>query len=275
MIVLSSELYREVLQRIKNFPGLSIECLHLLHQTYPQFSPRTIWSILSWEHKERLPEDYSKIQQNSPELLQDYERRIEKDPTCEFTVLVMAAERRYSPFILSRILLKEKLKTNEYKANKLLFHPHRIHDEVLRRNVEQCIELDILEGPVPDAYRDKIGVFFENMLYSILSSAGISFDTQVDLQKKGYRKTPDARLLSRCFYRGRRIHWIESKAFFGNTFNHGKVVQRQLTPYSEEFGAGIVIYWMGFVTDILEDVPSKENVFIRCDFPSPQEFSVL
>ncbi|XP_059609178.1 CDAN1-interacting nuclease 1-like [Phlebotomus argentipes] len=271
MIILTSALYKEILQHIKNFPGLSIECFHHLHHLYPHFSPRTLWSILSWEHRERMPENAQQISDNSPELLQEYEKRLERDPSSAFALLVMAAEKKYSPYMLSQALIKEKLKTSDGKASRLLNNPSRIADEVLRLNVQQCIELDNLMGPVPDAYRDAIGVFFEEMLYDTLKKARIEFHTEKDLRRMGFRKTPDARLLSRCFYRGQRIHWIESKAFFGNSLNHSDVFRRQLAPYLHDFGPGIVIYWMGFVEDILDYGP---DIHVRCDFPGPQELFV-
>ncbi|XP_055689388.1 CDAN1-interacting nuclease 1-like [Lutzomyia longipalpis] len=272
MIILGCELYGEILHRIKSFQGLTLECLHYLHNIYPQFSPRTLWSILSWEHRERFDGDLRDMQQDSRELLLEYEQRVIDNPTCDFALIVMAMKRRYSPFVLSRTLLAEKLNVVERKVAIMLQNPMNIEDELLRKNIIKCIELDIMEGPVADDYRNKIGIFFEDMLYHMLKQAGVQFNTEKDLRRMGYRKTPDAHLLSRCYYRGERIKWIESKASFGTPFNHSQVMQRQLLAYRNDFGPGIVIYWMGFVDEILNE--GRKSIHIRYDFPGPQEFNV-
>ncbi|GAB0098248.1 hypothetical protein DMENIID0001_139630 [Sergentomyia squamirostris] len=274
MIIVSGHLYREILQKIKNFPGLTIECLHYIHNIYPQFSTRTLWSILSWEHRERLPDILKDMEQSCPELLNEYDQRVDNYPDCDFAMTVMAAQRRYSPFLLAKMLLKAKLKTSSGKINEILSSPGLIQDAILRKNVEKCILLDNLEGPVADEYRDQIGIFFEKMLFDILKRAGIDYNTEKELRRLGFRKTPDTRLLTKCFYKGRKINWIESKAFFGNHFNHNQMLHKQLIPYSQDFGPGLVIYWMGFVEEILDNQAHRNSIFVRCDFPSPAELKI-
>ena len=49
---------------------------------------------------------------------------------------------------------------------------------------------------------------------------------------------------------GMKIHWIESKASFGDDIELRKNVRRQLKPYTDLFGTGAVVYWFGFVEGI-------------------------
>lgn len=51
---------------------------------------------------------------------------------------------------------------------------------------------------------------------------------------------------------GRRIHWIESKASFGDRYEYEYNCKNQLIPYTELFGPGAVVYWTGHI-DELED----------------------
>ena len=46
---------------------------------------------------------------------------------------------------------------------------------------------------------------------------------------------------------GWNINWIESKATFGDRVEVNKNMKKQLEPYLELFGQGVVIYWFGFV----------------------------
>ncbi|MGD1061080.1 MAG: TPD domain-containing protein [Methanomassiliicoccales archaeon] len=54
------------------------------------------------------------------------------------------------------------------------------------------------------------------------------------------------------------INWIESKASFGDTIEIGKNVRKQLEPYTELFGDGLVVYWFGFV----DEAESPKGIFI-------------
>ena len=71
----------------------------------------------------------------------------------------------------------------------------------------------------------------------------IPFETEDDLRRKGYSKTPDVRLLvpiALPLPNGKHqiINWIDSKAMFGDyyAFHQNK---NQLTGYLNRFGPGI------------------------------------
>ncbi len=65
-----------------------------------------------------------------------------------------------------------------------------------------------------------------------------------------YTKTPDCLLEKPLQINGCKVHWIESKASFGDEIELKKNVRRQLKPYTELFGTGAVVYWYGFVEGI-------------------------
>ncbi len=48
------------------------------------------------------------------------------------------------------------------------------------------------------------------------------------------------------------MNWIESKALFGDDATHSCYITSQLSPYWNRYGPGMVIYWHGFVEEILD-----------------------
>lgn len=105
--------------------------------------------------------------------------------------------------------------------------------------------------------------------------AGLVFYDEGDLRRTGYDKTPDLKLALPCLYKGVPIQWIESKASFGDMESHKKYVRDQLTSYGNRFGAGIVIYWFGFL-ETIEQCPENSNIiFVTDKFPDSAELELL
>uniref|UniRef100_A0A7S0EY83 CDAN1-interacting nuclease 1 n=1 Tax=Phaeocystis antarctica TaxID=33657 RepID=A0A7S0EY83_9EUKA len=49
---------------------------------------------------------------------------------------------------------------------------------------------------------------------------------------------------------GRAVHWIDSKATFGDLASHNEYSSHQFSAYLNRFDAGLVIYWFGFVDEV-------------------------
>lgn len=61
------------------------------------------------------------------------------------------------------------------------------------------------------------------------------------------------------------INWIESKAQFGSPDTHKRYIKEQFLSYWNRFGPGLVIYWFGYVDNVIQ---SSESRFIVMDhFP--------
>jgi len=46
------------------------------------------------------------------------------------------------------------------------------------------------------------------------------------------------------------VHWIDSKATFGDDRTHNQQMEGQYATYLNRYGPGCVIYWFGFIADL-------------------------
>lgn len=100
------------------------------------------------------------------------------------------------------------------------------------------------------------GLEHEAALYAELRRAGVPHWTEADLRARGLYKTPDALLqvpvAIRCPLTGRWhiVHWLDSKACFGDDRLHAAALEGQYATYTNRYGSGAVVYWLGFVRDL-------------------------
>ncbi|XP_059612583.1 CDAN1-interacting nuclease 1 [Phlebotomus argentipes] len=277
MVVLSVEKYNNIVEFIRNFRGLMIDCEKELQKAFPEFSdtPQVLASILSREVQARLKGTYYVIQAKSAHLLQQFEKQSKENPHSDSLLLEMSVDLRFSPVGLARLLLMEKYKGSRTKSDvsNMVKNPYLIPDAALGMNVRKCLFNDSFDGPLTDFIRRFVGEEHEIRLKQMAKDAGLVFNDEGDLRRTGYDKTPDLKLAIPCLYRGVPIHWIESKALFGDTSNHEKYVREQLSCYRNRFGAGIVIYWMGYVESVLGC--DNDMIFVRDTFPEASELTLL
>jgi hypothetical protein len=108
-----------------------------------------------------------------------------------------------------------------------------------------------------------------------IAHAGMIFHDEVYLRRHGYDKTPDLKLAVPCMYRGRVINWIESKASFGDLDSHQRYINEQLASYGNRFGAGIVIYWFGYLDKVLECKENSNMIIVADQFPANEDLVFL
>ena len=76
-----------------------------------------------------------------------------------------------------------------------------------------------------------------------------------EARKLGSFKTPDALLPVPLMVHGRPVHWIDSKATFGDPTSHATYMAEQFSAYLNRFDAGLVIYWFGYDQSISHEDP--------------------
>ncbi|GAA6109251.1 protein C15orf41 homolog isoform X1 [Tachysurus ichikawai] len=115
--------------------------------------------------------------------------------------------------------------------NSMLREPSLIPDVHLARHVEQCTINDCCYGPLVDCIKHSIGQEHEEILREKLRERNLSFVDENQLRAKGYDKTPDIILEVPIAVEGHIVHWIESKASFGDEQSHHTYLNEQFWSY--------------------------------------------
>lgn len=76
------------------------------------------------------------------------------------------------------------------------------------------------------------------------------------------------------------VHWIDSKASFGDDRLHAQALEGQYRTYLNRYGSGAVIYWLGFVRDLGEAAGGDGGgdageVLLLEHFPEPGNMRLL
>ncbi len=171
--------------------------------------------------------------------------------------LLQIAQRVDFPPILTayQLLMEDRVPRKRFWA--YIRDPATIPDRRLRKEVEELLEEDLIYSPEGTDIQHARGKVGEGRLNEWLDRHGISYLTENDLRGE-HTKTPDVLLHEPLVVDNLEIHWIESKANFGDRVEIRRNLTKQLAPYLSLFGSGLVIYWFGYVYD----QPLPEGILI-------------
>ncbi|XP_075469338.1 CDAN1-interacting nuclease 1 isoform X3 [Ascaphus truei] len=213
----------------------SIRCLK---EKFPRQSQSTLLSIFSQEYQKLIKRTHAK--HHTPEAVELYYDRylneIRKHAAAP-GLLNLANEVDFSPALMARIVLERFLQDQDGVTptkpvlNGMLRDPSLIPDPVLANQVHQCIINDCCNGPLVDCIKHCIGHEHEVQLREKLMEKNLAFLDEDQLRIKGYDKTPDFILEVPVAVDGHVIHWIESKASFGDETSHRTYLQDQFWSY--------------------------------------------
>lgn len=172
------------------------------------------------------------------------------------TFLSLSKELKFPPILTAYvILLSNSIPRKRFWE--FVRNPESIKDNRLRKEISEIIENDIVYSPEGNEEQYARGKRGEKRLCDWLDKQNLVYQTEDEL-KGSHQKTPDALLGKPFKTNGMNIHWIESKASFGDEIEIRKNTKRQLKAYTDLFGEGIVVYWFGFT----DDVHPPRNVLI-------------
>lgn len=179
------------------------------------------------------------------------------------TLLEIAEQIDFPPVLTGLIVLHEEgIPRKLYR--KYLNNLWKVKNPRIRSELKQVLKHDKIYSPKGNAIQSARGRRAEDAIRKWLIEHDIDFRTERELRGK-YAKTPDFLLNEGLNVRGTDIHWIESKASFGDLYEISKNIKRQLIPYRDLFGAGMVIYWFGFIPPprVTEGILIESPVFFK------------
>ncbi|MBI4214655.1 TPD domain-containing protein [archaeon] len=181
------------------------------------------------------------------------------------TICQLAEKFDFPPVLTASFLAEEKGITKK-AFQMLLRFPEKATDRRLRIEIPEVLEKDYVYSPKSSDLQRQHGKDAEQKLSEFVSSLGVKFMTEYDIKKtKHHPRTPDFLLKEPVIVDGKKVFWVESKASFGSPEEMRRDYRRQLEPYVKHFGPGIVVYWYGFVEDVvLQNVTIiDENFFSK------------
>ncbi|XP_071971535.1 CDAN1-interacting nuclease 1 isoform X2 [Engystomops pustulosus] len=269
---LSKVQYEEIARYISTLKPTR-QCMKQLKERFPSQSQSTLLSIFSQEYQKFIKRTHAR--HHLPETIEMYYNKylqdIAVDPTAP-VLLNLANEVDFSPALMARTILERFLQdqdgalSSKPVLNSMLRDPSLIPDPVLGSQVNQCIVNDCCNGPLVDCIKHSIGYEHEVLLREKLLERNLAFLDEDQLRVKGYDKTPDFILEVPVAVDGHVIHWIESKASFGDESSHRMYLQDQFWSYWNRFGPGLVIYWYGFIEEL--DCHRERGILLKDEFPS-------
>jgi len=160
-------------------------------------------------------------------------------------IVAIAREYDYPPVLVAVMLLQAMGYTRK-KAWSLLSDPAEVEDARLREELRMASEVDIVYSPSASEEQHQRGAEMEDEIARLLSSVGVAYLREGDLRGGG-RKTPDFLLKDGVRVREHVLKWVEAKASFCDEEEMSRVSRRQLIPYVNTYGPGVVVYRYGYV----------------------------
>ncbi len=236
-------------------------------------------------NKLNFPSDIGKLARDTSHnrelLLIIYTQRITKDATRRYyqvknksrkllkqwnngtTLVQLARNERFPPVLLSLILMRDN-GMNRKEFWKYIRDPKKAPDKRLKKEFLEVVRDDIIYSPAGMDVQYQRGKKGEARLCEWLDRNGLEYRTEDEIRDE-YPKTPDNLLAEPVEIDGMKVHWFESKANFGNAHEVRRNMKKQLIPYTEIFGPGIVVYWFGYVDDYepVKDVRVVDASFFK------------
>jgi len=147
---------------------------------------------------------------------------------------------------------------------KYVRNPDQIEDKRLKHEILEIVKADYVYSPWASEKQYQRGLWGESLLKEWLDKQNLEYRTENDLRGE-YPKTPDCLFDEPIKLNGWEINWIESKASFGDHVEIKKNMRKQLLPYVDLFGQGLVVYWFGFIDEFKppEDIVICDDSILR------------
>jgi len=257
---------------INQFPQVRPESLRsILAQLYQRFIKLNYRVAHSGEKRRRIYKEFVSLLQSGSE---------------QGIIIRLAIENKTSPALAAKIIVEEYLKEDlkpdeleEYQTgDKKAFNSIRLRATQLIKNHALIEDADLAYevllaklrdhcyGQIAESIKQSIGEEHEQIIKDKLTELNIPFSDEHVLRSRGCDKTPDVKLEVPVAVNGRVINWIESKALFGDRESHEGYLRDQFWSYWNRFGAGLVIYWFGYIKQL--DQNTEKGIILSDHLPT-------
>jgi len=253
--------YNRVVEEIAQMEFDFRPCVRRLVELFPEETEAVLRSVAAQQWQKQIKKFNAKMRspQLKEKLYDDFRRARNEDVKrvgSYSAICEMAKKQRFSPVLLSRIILEEywkresDLEKTRQEISEFMRCPSKIPDKFLAAEVHFCRLRDDQYGHYSESIKFWVGEEHEIKIRAKCQEMGLSFRDENALRAQGYDKTPDILLDVPIAVNGRAVNWIESKALFGDDEAHTSYLRDQLNSYWNRFGPGLVIYWFGFIDDL-------------------------
>jgi hypothetical protein len=188
------------------------------------------------------------VKQKAPDMLREWKKGK--------TLMEISDKYRFPPILTAMFIFLED-GASKKQFWEFVRSPEILESKQTADEVREVVKNDYVYSPNANDRQRERGIWGETLLQDWLDEQHIKYRTEEDLRGEG-QKTPDCLLDEHMLYDGKEICWIESKASFGDNVEFRFNSRKQLCPYTQLFGPGLVVYWTG----CLDDMECPPDVFI-------------
>ena len=231
--------YNRVVEEIAQMEFDFRPCVRRLVELFPEETEAVLRSVAAQQWQKQIKKFNAKMRspQLKEKLYDDFRRARNEDVKrvgSYSAICEMAKKQRFSPVLLSRIILEEywkresDLEKTRQEISEFMRCPSKIPDKFLAAEVHFCRLRDDQYGHYSESIKFWVGEEHEIKIKAKCQEMGLSFRDENALRAQGYDKTPDILLDVPIAVNGRAVNWIESKALFGDDEAHTSYLRDQV-----------------------------------------------
>ena len=205
------------------------------------YDERMLETLYTQKMSRDVKKRFHLIKQKAPRMLKEWKSGK--------TLMELSDHYRFPPILTAMFIFMEDGASKKQFWD-FIKNPDLLASPETAAEVRDVVKNDLVYSPqANDRQRDR-GIWGETLMQDWLNEQGIKYQTENDLSGGEGQKTPDCLLDEPLMYDGKKICWIESKASFGDNVEFRFNSRKQLCPYTQLFGPGLVIYWTGCLNDM-------------------------
>ncbi len=227
------EEYRELYNSLRNPSDLE--------KHKGRYDDRLLDTLFTQKTSRDVKKRFYTVKQKTPRMMKDWQNGL--------TLVEVADKYKFPPILVSMFIFQED-GYNKKDFWSIIHDPSQLEDERVADEIRDVIAYDIVYSPEANIRQKERGIWGEDLTHQWLDGQGITYRTENDLRGTEFTKTPDCLLDKPVMYKGHKICWVESKASFGDNTEFKFNSRKQLIPYTQLFGPGLVVYWVGCLDDL-------------------------